>query len=347
MRLAIRLANGAELLEASDSQRIARFFLNAQDPSNGGFTGRKGRADVYYTSFALRGLALLGAMEHVQADALERFLENVLEQAKRQTLQSTDWISFLLCVQLWDLWTGKSFLQSRLEPQENDWRIWVCEQFSRFRRLDGGYASSDQTTHSSTYHTFLVWNVFETLFPDDEFKRSLTLPALSFDFVNFEFLAKRQRSDGGFVELEPLRHSGTNPTVAGIGLLQILRKRCADSTISVRIDNALANALHYLKSQQTVEGGIRANNRVPIPDLLSTFTVLTILTDMPNAKTKSIDEPDFNEESALRFTRSLRKETPENIGYVGGAWDNEPDIEFTFYGLAVECLLLSQENLDK
>ena len=37
-----------------------------------------------------------------------------------------------------------------------------------------------------------------------------------------ELIRSRQRLDGGFVELEPMRHSGTNPTAAAVGLLKML-----------------------------------------------------------------------------------------------------------------------------
>lgn len=354
-KLAIRLANGVGHLKTEDARKITRFFSDAQEMS-GGFVGRKGKADIYYTSFALRGLALLGALENVQSDALGRFLENVLEQAKRQTLQSTELIAFLFCVHFWDLWTGETFLQSQLEPGDGDWRSWIFSQFSRFRCRDGGYASSDQTTYSSTYHTFLVCNVFENLFHDAVNVPGFTPIEPIQMFCEWkplwEFLVKRQRRDGGFVELEPLRHSGTNPTVAGIGLLQFLRNRCTtvtqkkktvlpDRDFLQQIDDALSAAFVYLKSQQAVEGGIRANNRVPIPDLLSTFTALSVLTDATAVNMASdIQEPDdFDLASVRCFVRSLRKETSQSIGYVGGLWDNEPDVEFTFYGLAAECLL--------
>ena len=36
------------------------------------------------------------------------------------------------------------------------------------------------------------------------------------------FLKSRRREDGGFVEIAPMRRSGTNPTAAAVGLFQLL-----------------------------------------------------------------------------------------------------------------------------
>ena len=58
--LTIRLANGVARLPEESRQQHARYFLAAQQP-DGGFRGREGASDLYYTSFALRGLAVLAS----------------------------------------------------------------------------------------------------------------------------------------------------------------------------------------------------------------------------------------------------------------------------------------------
>ena len=59
--LTMRLAAGLEHVPEEVRNRHARFLLAAQQP-DGGFTGRQGSSDLYYTSFALRGLAILGEL---------------------------------------------------------------------------------------------------------------------------------------------------------------------------------------------------------------------------------------------------------------------------------------------
>jgi geranylgeranyl transferase type-2 subunit beta len=80
---------------------------------------------------------------------------------------------------------------------------------------------------------------------------------------------------------------------------------------------------------QTDEGGLRANTRIPIADLLSTFTGLLTLADLGAAA--EIDLP-----AVRRFAQSLAL---EEGGFRGAEWDPAHDIEYTFYGLGTLGLL--------
>ncbi len=305
-RLTLRLAAGAERLEPDYRRKITVFFQAARD-SSGGYIGRRGAADLYYTSFALRGLGLLGESGD---ENLERYLRETVARSEQAGFSATEWISLLFCTQLWEASTGRSLPDA--EPQR------FLRELERFRRDDGGYASSEHASHSSTYHTFLVLGLQEFLAPE-------RLPEQE---PLFTFLQRRQKSDGGFVELEPLKHSGSNPTVAGLGLLTLLRNRQP----SPRGDEAIDRGLRFLKQSQLPDGGFQANRRIPIADLLSTFTVVSLFFDLH--REKEIDLP-----AVRNYTRALEKETQDALGYVGGTWDNQPDVEYTFYGLATRCLL--------
>ncbi len=72
-------------------------------------------------------------------------------------------------------------------------------------------------------------------------------------------------NDGGYVEVAAMRRSGTNPTAAAIGLLHLLigRELPREET---------ARTIEYLAEMPSMEGGLRANDRIPLADLLSTFT---------------------------------------------------------------------------
>src|SRR5437899_1326703 len=46
----------------------------------------------------------------------------------------------------------------------------------------------------------------------------------------------RRRDDGGFVEVAPMRRSGTNPTAAGVGLLQLIQPEVDALSAEIRAD---------------------------------------------------------------------------------------------------------------
>src|SRR5260370_2273311 len=56
-----RVAQGVAQLPESLRRRQAQYFAGKQNP-DGGFSGREGESDLYYTGFALRGLAVLDAL---------------------------------------------------------------------------------------------------------------------------------------------------------------------------------------------------------------------------------------------------------------------------------------------
>ena len=62
LRLTKHLATGLQHLEPVRAARHVNFILRFQQP-DGGFAGRKGGSDLYYTSFAVRALMLLDALD--------------------------------------------------------------------------------------------------------------------------------------------------------------------------------------------------------------------------------------------------------------------------------------------
>jgi geranylgeranyl transferase type-2 subunit beta len=135
-----------------------------------------------------------------------------------------------------------------------------------------------------------------------------------------EFVVGRRREDGGFVEMAPMKCSGTNPTAAAIGLLTLL-DALDDATRTAAVD--------FLAEMQTDEGGLRANTRIPIADLLSTFTGLLSLADL--GQPAAIDLA-----AARHYVRALEE---DQGGYRGADWDTGRDVEYTFYGIGAVALL--------
>jgi len=192
-----------------------------------------------------------------------------------------------------------------------DWPQRVADTLETFRTPDAGYGKTIGATSGSTYHTFLVGLCSELLgrpWPRAE------------DIVRF--VESRQRDDGGFVEITAMRRSGTNPTAAAVGILQLILG--ADAEFARKGD-----VIEFLARMPSAEGGFRANDRIPLADLLSTFTGLWTL-DRLGARAR-LD---------IRSIRGFAEGLAEPAGgFRAGLWDEQADVEYTFYGLGTLGLL--------
>jgi geranylgeranyl transferase type-2 subunit beta len=124
-----------------------------------------------------------------------------------------------------------------------------------------------------------------------------------------------------------MRHSGTNPTAAAVGVLQLLAGSAEEAALwpaGVR-DGVIA----FLAEMPSPEGGLRANGRAPLADLLSTFTGAWTLHQLG-----ALDRLDAA--AVRRYAQAL--ELPGG-GFRGGLWDDRTDVEYTFYGLGVQTLV--------
>src|SRR4051812_13779510 len=77
--LTARLADGLARVPEPRRQRHVRYLLLLQNP-DGGFPGREGGSDLYYTGFALRGLAVLDALTPDVSARAAAFLRGSLQQ---------------------------------------------------------------------------------------------------------------------------------------------------------------------------------------------------------------------------------------------------------------------------
>ncbi|HEX5446394.1 MAG TPA: prenyltransferase/squalene oxidase repeat-containing protein [Pirellulales bacterium] len=295
----LRLANGTAQFAEAFRTRHADYLRQAQQ-ADGGFAGREGASDLYYTGFALRGLALLGELH----DDVARRAGDYLRSRLRGQTPMIDFLSLIQSAMLLEATAGIDVFAAA----PPGWRAAAGEMFEQFRRPDGGYAKTDEGHASSTYHTFLIVVTRQMI------GQAPVEPQRLIDFAR-----ARQRDDGGFVEIGPMRKSGANPTAAAIGLLKTLE--------SLDDDVRLA-AVDFLADIQSDEGGIKANTRIPIADLLSTFTGLHTLIDL--GAIDAIDLP-----AARHYADSLQL---DRGGFRGAAWDEAADVEYTFYGLGALAL---------
>src|SRR5690349_24439672 len=74
-RLTVRLIDGLERVPGDVTAKHAEYVRGKQRP-DGGFAGREGGSDLYYTGFALRSLAMLGELYGEPAERAAKFLRS-------------------------------------------------------------------------------------------------------------------------------------------------------------------------------------------------------------------------------------------------------------------------------
>lgn len=294
------MSHGLAALPAAVREKHRKFVLSRQN-ADGGFSGREGGSDLYYTAFAVRSLAVLNELHAGDCERIATFLRTS-GQSQVTVIDLVSWLYCALAVQA----AGGLDVLSQVEA---DWPDRLAEILESFRTKDGGYAKTHEGAAGSTYYSFLVALCYELI------GKTLPHPARLLQFV-FD----RQRDDGGFVEIAPMKRSGTNPTAAAAAILNM----------HGALDDELRDDVAaFLKEVASSEGGFQANTRIPCADGLSTFTA--ILTAQDLHLTGSYDPA-----RATEFIRGL--EFPDG-GYRGALWDLAADVEYTFYALGTLGLL--------
>lgn len=295
--LTTRLADGLARQPASFRDRHVAYLTGCQN-TDGGFSGREGGSDLYYTAFGLRGLAVLDALSPEIADKAAGFLTQCLTREA----SVIDFFSLLYACLLVQAGGGPNVLA--VSPA--DWPERVADLLESFRTRDGGYGKAPGATSGSTYHTFLVGLCYQLL--GRAWPRAEAVA---------EFALSRRRDDGGFVEIAPMRRGGTNPTAAAFGILQLTDKEIAPDVRD--------GVVRFLTGMASTEGGLQANGRAPLADLLSTFTGVWTL-----AQLDALARLDAS--AVWAYVRGVDQ---PGGGFRGGLWDERGDVEYTFYGLGV------------
>lgn len=300
--LTLRLALGAAGLDPALRERHVDWLQNQQRP-DGGFAGREGESDPYYTTFALRALWILDALDPKIGKQAANFLRARL--AKKESI--IDLISLIFGAAICEMAVGEVVIAD----DNLVWRDNVANLLATLRTEDGGFAKTPEGHAGSTYQTFLSMLCLELI----------EVPVPQPDRVE-SFLASQQHVDGGYLEIRAAKRPGVNPTAAAIGSLKTLGRLD-------RIDRNLT--AEFLAEMQSDEGGFTANTRIPFADLLSSFTGLLTLSDLEASDRVNVD-------AVARYAQSMQ--SPDG-GFVGFALDQTADVEYTFYGLATLALCQS------
>jgi len=179
-------------------------------------------------------------------------------------------------------------------------RYGIAAGFAPHRAADGGFASRRNAARGTAYGCFLAVNAHADL------KVDLPDPGRT-----GECLGGMRSRDGGWSNEPGQAEGSTTATAAAVATLRSL-------------DQPLpAGVAEWFLDRWHPAGGFCAAPDAPIPDLLSTAVTLHAL--------DSLDGPwRDRRETVLDFLDSLWT----NIGAFHGSWaDDEPDAEYTFYGL--------------
>jgi geranylgeranyl transferase type-2 subunit beta len=292
--LTLRLADGASRLPKELCEKHAQWIASQQQP-DGGFAGREGESDPYYSAFALRSLWILDAVDPSVFARAASFLRTRL--STRQSI--VDLISLVLAGAICELAAGEVVI----DDSDLKWRENVAGLLGQLRTADGGFAKTPEGNAGSTYQTFLSVLCYELLErePPD-------IPRIE------SFLASQRLADGGYLEIRAAKRAGVNPTAAAIGTLASLGRLVPE-------DHRVT--AEFVSDMQSDDGGFTANTRIPFSDVLSTFTALTTLTDL-----EALDFVDLF--AAQRYAMSMQA---PGGGFYGFALDQQADVEYSFYGL--------------
>lgn len=296
------LRAGASALSESLRERQQLFLQTRQKP-DGGFPGRLGAADLYYTDFALR-VSLLAGASPAEGGRLAKINAFLAGRAPRDVVECFSLLnaSRLLARIFPAPGTGEltNLKSEMINPQS-------IRSVLASRRLGAGGFARPGGRETSAYHTFLAALCYEMMaepFPDPA-------PAVA-------AVAALRRPGGGYADLASGTAGETNATAAAIAFL----------TMTGALTSPEPETVSFLCSMQAPDGGFRASADAPESDLLSTFTALVTLFALDGLQMVDLT-------AAVRLTGRL---AVEGGGFRASLSDTESDLEYTYYGLGVLAL---------
>jgi prenyltransferase beta subunit len=258
MSLRLEMLQAARLAPKAlgGSVDLVRDFLLGQLNEDGGFRGRAGRSDLYYTVFGMEGLLALQA--EFPAAGVARFLSGFDDPGK---------LDFVHLCCLARAWADVATAQPGLADAGAEARRRIVELLAGYRSADGGFQGAPQAPKGSAYAAFLALAAYQDC--------GVAMPETEKVVAS---ILRLKTPDGAFTNDSCIKVGSTNATAAAIGVLRTLGG--AD----------LSGTGPWLLARCLPDGGFLAVPNAPIPDLLSTATALQALAGL-GVDTKAIKEP--------------------------------------------------------
>ena len=279
-----------------DSSDLVRDYVVEQIGPDGGFKDREGKSDLYYTVFGIDCLLALQAELPVErvAPYLESFDDGGVSAASDEDL---DLVHFACLARSLASLTGGEIPGAKARR--------MVERLDRFRAADGGYATEPGSDKGTVYGCFLALGAYQDLQRSGVDARGVDAGAMA------AFLRSMETPDGGYANDSRLEVGAAPATAAAVSL-----HRNLDLPLRPGVGDWFVTHCHKA-------GGFCATPQTPVPDLLSTATVLHALA--------GLEYPlDAVKEPCLDFIDTLWT----SRGAFFGHWaDETPDCEYTYYGL--------------
>ncbi len=221
-----------------ESAAPVRGFFQRQLSAKGAGLDRDGRADLYYTIFALAGLQASEGM--IGTEVVEDYLRGFGDGA------DLDFVHLGALARCWAAIGEKRIPRGRTEE--------ILARIERFRSHDGGYDSETDAPHGNAYGCFVAFGAYQDLQREvpDQLRMVHCLKLL-------------ETPDGAWANARGIKVGSTNATAAAVTLLH---------QMGMPIHPGVGDWLH---AQVHSQGGFRAMPQAPMPDLLSTATSLHAL----------------------------------------------------------------------
>ncbi len=286
-----------------DSAELVVDFIYRCQGADGGFLDRAGRSDLYYTPFALDGLAAMG--RDLPHGSVEDYLKG---------FGGGELVDFVHRCCLARCWAALG------RPDACGMRDRILRGIESHRTADGGYDTGHGVVSGSAYGCFLAVGAYQDLGrePPDE----PGLPRCIQTLMSPTGACSNAPRLSGDAKGKPAQEGSTLATAAAVAVLREVCGRGPGCVAWPKYFNA-ERTVSWLFAQAHPRGGFRAAPAAPLPDLLSTATALHALAGLGVS---------FNHarESLLDFLDSLWT----NAGGFHGHWaDESVDLEYTFYGL--------------
>ena len=280
----LQVARLAPTLLGDEASQLVETFVRSQQQQDGGFCGRDGKSDLYYTSFAIDALTALQV--ELPRETLRSFLGSFGEG------DSLDFVHLCCLARAW----------SALEKNGPPIEAILTHLEEKFRTSsDGGYNQSPGAEFGSCYGCFLAYGAYRD--------HDRTPPEAT--RMIEECLTALAAGEGAWANDRNLPVPNLPATAAAVTLLRNFR-----APIPTHTGDWILGLAHE-------QGGFKAFDGAPLPDLLSTAVGLHALDGIQVSFQNHV-------EPFLDFIDSLWTAA----GGFHGHWnDEELDLEYTYYGL--------------